>query len=447
MGKKGQSKPEGWIVKDNHGKDAWKPDQGPFAFEKAEIPPSVPRTVRLYQCGCGTHAPLTHVAACSVMQVDQQFYFCMQRRLTAVFAKETVQQMGLEEGDYPPLQLMECFPPKMGQALSFDCKQHDFVNARGNKVTYLLEDFIRQEELKFFGGEMTHWTAWKRLPLFSPHVQSILEPTEALKPAVPFRKGEVPVTLATGWVPTWVYVVEASRRKHYRLKEEFDLFKPGCIPLSKASCGAIKLASKRDIEASGQPFIPDASKKNGVLVSPRLVMWYLAQEEDEKLGLPPAIPNATRGARKQYLDGLRAIMAEEKKGLERATAMQAEIDAREEEKEEQGHTGVVDLTMCESEDEEPLKLPSTPAPKTSATPLEGSSTTKRAVAKRNEIQAQIKLLTEMGVDEDEARELIKDPKKVGGFLAENAKKHQGKGTAASNKRPRTESASDDADSK
>ena len=108
---------------------------------------------------------------------------------------------------------------------------------------------------------------------------------------------------------------------------------------------------------------------------------------------------------------------------------------------------MVDLTMCESEDEEPLKLPSTPASKTSATPVEGSSTTKRAVAKRNKIQAQLKLLTEMGVDEDEARESIKDPKKVGGFLAENAKKHQGKGTAASNKRPRTESTSDDADSK
>ena len=83
---------------------------------------------------------------------------------------------------------------------------------------------------------------------------------------------------------------------HHWTQEEFDLFELGRAPLSKASCGAIEVDTKHEIKEMGQPFIPDTSKKNAILVSPCLVIWCLVQEEKDALGLPLVISNQMKGS-------------------------------------------------------------------------------------------------------------------------------------------------------
>ena len=85
------------------------------------------------------------------------------------------------------------------------------------------------------------------------------------------------------------------------------------------------------------------------------------------------------------------------------------MDAWTEEKEEQGTTGVVNSTLCESNEEEPLKPSTVPARK-KETMSKPSSTVKYGVAKQAKIMTKVELSKDVGVNKDEARELVKDPK-------------------------------------
>lgn len=351
-------------------------------------------------CVCGAWKKPGHVNQCSPAHMDLRINWVLRERVEVLLGSLVVSKVVSKA---TAAQVRMVYMEPLDPSLLRVCGKTVKVSLSTDAGISALAEFVGRQERRLWSGHVTHAEAVARAPV----VYASGPGGQTKAPAVPDRITWVPppaeedyllrrVGKGVGWIPLFVYAVEAVRiecekdcekkrkEKSAKAGRVFDLF-AHMVPRTDHTGKPGRVVAKSVLTQAGEPVVDTPSAKwwakeyKGKLWRPsrELVKFYLRHDAAERASAvqavrerPPAIPeNPDDQVRVAYLAKLREEMARED-----VLAAQAQT-LKEREDEEASVVG-------ESSDDEVGLLPPPPAPEP-AVKAESASKTKGRGPKRH----------------------------------------------------------------